>query len=332
MVWFVVDSITSSLPLEGTTEEEPVFDSISQSLKRELDDGTALPLKKVKKSVRFQTSVPIPAAVPAIMPLFDRGMRKDFCDILRHCSSQLPQPSRCLCVLEDSGKMKNHVYPAEASRRAQQHGVVSLRQLISSMSKEGTTRRVPIYEKMRLAKTLAVAVLRYYATPWLRQPWRSEDVLFFGNSAMDSLCDSPTFTKPHLNVRVKGPGGQLSRVSTFQPHSYVRNPWLYSLGIVLLEIAYSAALESFKHQKDLDNGQENQHTEYFVAHRVAKSGFTDMGGRYHRIIEKLIDCDFGCGSDFSDVRLQSAFHSQVICPLEQLESDLRKFHFDTEAS
>ncbi|KAK4695027.1 hypothetical protein P7C71_g2647, partial [Lecanoromycetidae sp. Uapishka_2] len=139
-------------------------------------------------------------------------------------------------------------------------------------------------------------------------------------------CSQVKFEMAFAHLTLTSPA-QLGELRTF-----VGNPWLFGLGIVLLEIAHSSSLESFKRQSDLDHGREDQHTEFFLAQRVAASGFTDMGGKYHNIIQKLVKCDFGCGTDLNDIELQAAFHNEVICPLEKLENDLRQFHFDIEPS
>ncbi len=230
-------------------------------------------------------------------------------------------------VLENTNNCRNFLYPSSKRFCCQTRQAISLGQVISKVSKRKAVGEIAIYERLRLAKTLAVAVLQYHSTPWLRISWRSEDVYFFGNDS-GSVEDMPSLVSPHLNVRVKGPCGQLSRASTFPPHDLARNPLLFSLGVVLLEIAYTSSLESLQSPHDLDNGRENRYTEFFAARRLAKSAKTVMGSSYHKIIERLIECDFGCGTDLNDPELQAAFHRDVVCPLERLEQKLHEFHFD----
>ena len=64
-----------------------------------------------------------------------------------------------------------------------------------------------------------------------------------------------------------------------------------------------------------------------MARRLAKAADTDMGRNYHRIVERLVKCDFGCGNDLNDWRLQIAFYNDVICPPDKIEQQLRDFHF-----
>lgn len=115
----------------------------------------------------------------------------------------------------------------------------------------------------------------------------------------------------------------------FPRHNLARNPLLFSLGVVLLEIAYTFTMENLQRPGDLDNGRENLYTEFFAARRLAKSANTDMGATYHKIVEKLVECDVRCGMDSNNPQLQAAFHHDVICPLERLEQKLHESQFNT---
>ena len=77
------------------------------------------------------------------------------------------------------------------------------------------------------------------------------------------------------------------------------------------------------------NGEENPYTQFFAARRLARSDYSNLGPRYHKIVERLLECDFACGDDLSNRQLQAAVHNEVICPLEQLEQGLRKLYSGT---
>ena len=76
------------------------------------------------------------------------------------------------------------------------------------------------------------------------------------------------------------------------------------------------------------DGREDRYTEFFAARRLAQLANSDMGAKYHRIVEKLVECDFACGNDLDSLQLQAAFHSEVICPLEELEGKFRNLYLD----
>ena len=76
-------------------------------------------------------------------------------------------------------------------------------------------------------------------------------------------------------------------------------------------------------------GKENPYTQFFTARRLAKSDYSNLGPRYHKIVERLLWCDFACGYDLGSRQLQAAFHNEVISPLEQLEQGLRELYLGT---
>ena len=332
LTWFVVDSVTGDALTVGPLGKHSNINlELEKSLKRQILDPPFQPTKS-RKSVRFQSPEPqrtLMPALPAVSAdsLCSDYVRKDFCDLIKRRFRQPPQQSKCVAVLENSERSKNFVYSAADVICSERRRAVSLERLITKMSEQGASGRLPLYERLRLAKTLAVAVLQFHSTPWLRTCWRSEDVYFFGDDVV-ILQERPVLSSPHFNVRVRGPNGPLSRSSTFPSHTLARNPLLFSLGVVLLEIAYSSTLGSLHRPNDLDNSQKNPYPEFFMARKLASSGCSDMGGSYHKIVERLVECDFGCGNDLSDLQLQVALYKDVICPLERLEQKLHDFHFN----
>ena len=331
LTWFVVDSVSGDALAVGHSEKTNIELELERSLKRQIVDPAFQP-NKSRKSVRFQS--PEPQRNSALMPvlpavstdsLLSDYMRKDFCDLIKRHLRQPSQKSMCVAVLENRDKSKNFVYSPADVTYTKRRRAVSLEQLLTRTNEQNVSRKIPLYERLRLAKTLAVAVLQYHSTPWLRTCWRSEDVYFFGDEVV-AVQEPSVLTSPHLNVRVRCPDGHLSRSSTFPPHTLARNPLLFGLGVVLLEIAYSSTLDSLQRPNDLDGSPRDLYTEFFVARRLASSGHSDMGGSYHKVVERLVECDFGCGSDLSDIQLQVALYKDVICPLERLEQKLHDFH------
>jgi len=320
LIWFVVDSTSGYIEKQGSSVLNTLSkDSIENSLKRQPDSMACTVQKKIRKSVRFQSPVRIPSYTPpipsvAMASVYER-IQKDFCDHLRRLRDR-PQASECVGVLGNSANCKNLVYTYPIEQCHSHRQPFTLEQLISTGGQVRSNGRILLEDRVRLAKTLAVAVLQYYSTPWLKKSWRSEDIYFFTSS----------LTLPHLNVRVKGPCDQLSQAPMTPPHSLARNPLLFSLAVVLLEIAYKSKLDNLQSPVDLVDGPG--YTEFFVARRLATSAETDMPGKYHKIVERLIECDFACGSDMEDPKLQAAFHNDVICPLEELEQGLHRLYLD----
>lgn len=330
-IWFVIDStVGDSVNIPGS-EHGSCHDVLAQSLKRQLEPSQDQAPKKPKKSVRFQT--PERPVVTRFLPEITTSplmstpcIRRDFCDYLRVRFRQPNQENVCVGMLENTENCKHRVYAPPSIVRSGCRQATTLSQLISTISKQGSADGLPQYERLRLARTLATAVLQFHATPWLKLEWRSEDIYFFGINEKNFL--QPTLTAPHVNVKFKGPDGSLSQATGPVSQKLAPNPLLFSLGVILLEIAYSSTLHSLQQPGDLENGQESRHTEFFAAKRLANSLGREMGGTYRKVVKKLLQCDFGCGDDLNDPKLQALFYRDVVCELERLERGFRALQLD----
>ena len=96
----------------------------------------------------------------------------------------------------------------------------------------GVISGISVHERIKLAKILAITVLQYHDTPWLSQLWTSEDIFFFGTQRKSSVLALPDISAPHLNAKVTSQQSQRLSTSTV-----ARNPFLFSLGAVMIELA-----------------------------------------------------------------------------------------------
>ncbi len=326
-VWFLVESTLSD---ETDTPSGSKAASL-RTLKRQFAAAASQNSRKTQKCVEYQTpksapvsSLPIVVASDAFTS--ENCMRRDFCDDLRRCFREPRKANVCVGILKNTDRCKHYVYPSPTTPCSESRKAISLGQLIRSASRPGIVGGIPVHERLSLAKNLAIAVLQYHSTPWLRRSWRSEDILFFGAEKSTHLQELPNVSTPHLNAKIMGSDGQPSCAATNPEQTVERNPTLFSLGVVLLEIAHAATLESLKQDSDLTHGREDRFTEFFTARRMAKSKNSVMGVKYHNIVEQLVECVFPCGDDLNNDQLQAAFHSDIICPLAELEEGFRKFH------
>ncbi|KAJ5661028.1 uncharacterized protein N7484_000400 [Penicillium longicatenatum] len=197
----------------------------------------------------------------------------------------------------------------------------SLSELIS-LSESRLAERMSFYEQIRLCRYLATAVLYYHATPWLKKPWRSDDIHFFGDgSSLQPMPDNLLNIAMATSVqREDVPIERQPQASNY--HHVVRNPVLFGLGVMFLELAYEAPLKALQKPIDLEKGDMQGFADYFTAHRVADSN-RKVTGSFKAIIKKCLHCDFGHDSDFTSSGLQEAFYHDVIGSLEQLEIKLQ---------
>ena len=321
---FIIDATIDEV-ITGN-DSSVMFDAkgLDRTLKRHLERSSESVERKAKKSVRFESSVieaiPMHASSTITNPFTLEGrLNRDFCDYLRHCQTKPIKSHVCVGTLQSFEGCKNAVFLGSTNVCSQSQQAILLGQLIASSSRQKSCRISQLHERLRLAKVLTIAVLQYRSTPWLQMSWKSNDVVFFGTDAESMLRQDSALTAPHFNARVKGPE-EASNSDVVAHHCLgARNPLLYSLGVVLLEIAYWTNWESLKRPF----GERDRYSDFYQARRLLKSGCSDMGPKYDQVVEKLIECDFGCGDDLNTICLQTAVYRDVVCPLERLESGFR---------
>lgn len=133
---------------------------------------------------------------------------------------------------------------------------------------------------------------------------------------------------PHLNVHVKDDTPeQNTLVNVNVPHGgFAGNPYLFGLGIVLIELHFQAPFRSFREDIDLVDSKEDIYTDFRTAERVSESIGKSLGATYGRIVRRCLYCDFGQDSrDLKNSLLQAAFHREVIWELEELERRIKRF-------
>lgn len=328
-IWFVIRPTQDDITTHTKSQTDDCLDGLSRSLKRQLELPSTQ-ISQMPMGLGAVTTAPPLADSSSlstsysIAPVQYPSIRRDFCDYLLRWSRQSSKENySSIGILETTDCCQYFVYPPASPVQTRKKQPTSLNQLLSSVSKKGLGLRIPQYEKLRLAKSLAMAVLQYHATPWLKLSWRSEDIFFFDCDEL-SMPQGKLFLKePHVNVKVRGLDGQFPESTTLAARNLVRNPLLFGLGIVLIEIANSSTLQGLQQSSDLDDGQENQYTEYHVAKRLASSLGREMGASYGKIVQKLLYCDFGCGDDLNDPELQARLHKDVVCELDELERGFR---------
>lgn len=112
---------------------------------------------------------------------------------------------------------------------------MSLAALFSEVSKRNRTGRLIQHERIHLATLLAKAILQFYHTPWLKNPLRSRDILFYNiNIPTNPLLELPRLANPYVNTFVKP-----SMQTSIMPFGdLVQESLTFSLGVVLLELAF----------------------------------------------------------------------------------------------
>ena len=332
----LIDSMqrkVNNYPTDARPQDKEKAMKLLKSVKRVIDTPQEwVPNKRSVRSANDKTTptTPLPSADALVtrdlpQPLRDLCTHQNLCDQLRLCLQQSPIAHKCIGKLGDSDSYELLVYlpPSLPRLPAAKRAPTSLEQVISTLSRQGPMARLPQYERLHLARSLATAALQYHATPWLQNTWRSEDILFFDIDEKTLDRNPPSsLSAPHVDVKVKGPSSALARVSSLPPEQLAPNPLLFGLGVLLLEIAYMAKLQSLLQPRELE-GCDSRYAEFFGAKRLAAMVGREMGPRYGRITQKCLGCHFSAGYDLNDPELQAEFYKDVVKELEDLEEEFR---------
>jgi hypothetical protein len=350
-VWVVIESILSnSLADDSPEHREEVQHALSHlkmTLKRVNDSPPSpLPTKKLKtnKGVRFVSPDPEPKpeaepqqkqqttactamklasqVLEASLPDFSKD--HNLClQIQQSLATKREKPHGCIGYLRKGDSCKHRVFSNSNVVTTQSSKSTSLAQLIDLVSHRSYAGKLLGCESLKVARQLASAVLQFHTTPLMKSSWRSDDVIFFGiNETNQRLI----LMNPHLNVRVQDPSASSLPTNTISHRALTGNPYLFGLGIILIELAYQVPFRSLRSAEDLVNGQEDQTTDFRTAERIAWSIGNGLGKTYGTIVRKCLFCNFGEDTkDLGDLRLQTAFHRDVLCELEKLEDQMNHF-------
>jgi hypothetical protein len=346
-VWIAIDSIFGESATMEDSFQQPdyhglakrVLGGLSSTPKRThglsnetLNSNTSPPKKKrvafaTTTAEKIQPSAFVSASslllnTPTDITLPDFCVQHNFCICIQKCSQQRQTK---IGYLEKAGPCKHLVYFSPSIVACQAREPMSLAYVVSSISKKCEMQKLLQYQRLRLAKQLAAAVLQFHGTPLMKDSWQSKDVVFF-DSSEDFKQQSNALHSPHLNVHVQK-SQQSSLISdTCSPSNQglIRNSYLFNLGVVLLELAYQAPLRSLQEASDLKDGFDRKHIEFFAANRLSNNMKPVLGLTYANIVKKCLACDFGHGDDLNDSMLQAVFYRDVVCELERLENMFSK--------
>jgi hypothetical protein len=349
VLWFIVESIitgtVSSIPrpmpsLTGHTSGASIKRPISP-VTTTLQGSISMHAKRARHRSPSPTNPTVPSnqssqapsqlvthPSPANLP--DLSIKADLCTQLRTCCKNGAQSGACIGWLQNSAQWKHRVYhstgPTSSAVPNPPTDARTLASLLSSLaSGRSSCQKLSIIERVRLAKLLSTAMLNFHATPWMQSSWSSRDIL---------LYDFPPASKSHTaalqpNAFVETPVGQLVPCSDQQMSydilaPFVRNCTVFSLGVMLLELAFAKPLSEMHDPLDRKPGLPPATVDLYAAFRQSKEVAADLGIRYSQIVEKCLHCDFGHGSDLTNPALQTAIHRDVVVELDRLESGFQQ--------
>lgn len=325
--------------------ETDARDRQQSSLKRTLhltDDEGRTEKPSTQKRVTFALSAkPVELALPArtqrsnALPNFCVSGR--FCFHIKNILSHGGCDGVPLGYLHNQGCSKHLIYLRSQTQRrsslsshksSQSSGtLLPLRKLLRTVEQRHHMSKT---EMSSFAKQLAMAALQYHTTPWL-ESWDSDHVLidnrsFLHRDSNDASNNRSTtqLSDSYLEVSIDNPDAPQRTPVTDRSRTLIRNWIIFSLGVMLLELAYQRPLRDLQEPGDVD--QHNEHnTDYYTADRLHRrmAADTGMGSVYAEVVRKCIQCDFGHGSDLTATKLQEGYFEDVIQKLEGIEVGMK---------
>lgn len=264
------------------------------------------------------TSTPPQKAIEAI---------EDLCASLKRNRDITVQHSTCLGYVKSDDSYNHIVYKdfPEAPLASR----ISLSYILSSHDFLKKQTLLPRGDRLKLALVLSLSVLYFGSctNSWFRERWRSQDIYFFGDGQQQGLL---SIGSPHVTTPFSCSGGnELSNPSARNNNSLevpkagttlVRSEQLFSLAIVLIEIAYGDLLCNISESRGQPTGPKrlDEFAEYLKAKTVSDFIGREMGKKYADVVKRCLYCDFGIDeSDLCQRSLQEAFSLNVVCRLEQ---------------
>lgn len=233
----------------------------------------------------------------------------------------------CIGFLERTRTYRHLVYSVKPKVRSQpattSSKTLSLKELLHKTVEE--RRQEDWVEKLRLAKLLSLAVLRF-SNEWIPESWSSNDVHFYNNeeSRQSTLLESP-----YINVPLSSSKNNRITAGSNSSASLAPNAALFNLGVILIELGYDAPFENLGQQQD--DGAENQYPnhqvkDFFTARRLSKLMHKQLNMTYRRLVEKCLNCNFGVTTELEDMELQNAVFIHVVNELDTCLKQWNEFN------
>ena len=326
--------LTWSCPGEGVLSRRNKLlrlsvDSLSEIRSLASDASSTFDLRQILDKAleeSLMSTRPQAQSLTMARPAFDEDVASDVAlpdlrtipNLCYHLENQPPGHVHYLGFLQKSRTFKHFICtPFEQS-----HHVSNTKSLEDALvAAKASSEGIPLPEKLNLAKILALAVLRFHSTPWLKGEWQSQDVVFFG---IRDFAEDP-LRMPYLKSRVLNQrnttGQQVISSTTGRECSNVthlrtpvRNQTLYGLGVMLIELAYDSPLQDLQKPED---DQGDAHTLYWAATRLGERVWRELGPKYADAVRICLHGAFGASSELEDMNVQKVFFSEVVQKLEK---------------
>ena len=277
--------------------------------------STSLPVRSKKVSFTMPDPVPIKRQMPDGLPHSDEESTPESEIIGELCQAMLvSREASYLGILVDEEGRRHRVSMLKTPLRNHAIQTVSLQALLEETP-------VKKLDRLILGVKLASTLLQLYSTPWLEEKLGKRDIFFKrqGQGIETALLDRPLLSKDF--------GSSNCRTSPSEPDNAVlpsqavhsRNPSIFALGVLLIELWFGKPLDQLRHPEDLGpQNQVNDITDFATTSRLVDTVYEEAGATYGEAVWRCVRCEFEQRSSSLDTEaLKQAVHNGVVSQLEK---------------
>jgi len=188
-------------------------------------------------------------------------------------------------------------------------------------------------DRLELALTISSSILQLHHTPWLLSERLTKQDIQLHTHSLKSIHESNpqrNHQRQHAFVSStfgsRSIGATTARPSTALPFpSIPRNPTLFALSILLIELCLGHPFESLRNPTldPLDaNGKPNILTDISAADRLLEDVYREAGNRYGDAVRRCVHCDFNQRkTTLEDDEFKQAVYEGVLVPLREVVKD-----------
>jgi hypothetical protein len=191
---------------------------------------------------------------------------------------------------------------------------------------------LPPIERLKIAHRLSLSLLYFgpNSPSWFQERWRSRDIFFFLKLQLpNNRYTLDPYVVPCFSAAVKPPSIN-AKAPTTPLKGIALNEQLFSLAIVLIEIAFGEKLLNIYEPKEIPKKDDDDFTEILKARSILSSNtlLKKMGPVYSNVAKRCLDCRFDgtLECDLSNTELQKIYYEQVVCELERCLKAVQKMH------
>ena len=209
------------------------------------------------------------------------GLEKEWCHWPRKSSVTIgpTEEIECSCAGSLESRTSHRLLLSSVLRgECQKQGSHSLEDVLVRANNE--CRSIPLQDRLRTALFLAAGVLRLNTSSWLRQAWSSKDIHFFNMKDYERCTLGEPFVKFELN-------NDTARGSVYEIKATTRS-CLLSLGLVLIELAFSAPWRELQLEESLTEDTLEWERDLLNLMRLSDTVSRELGSRYAKVVQTCL--------------------------------------------